>query len=140
MAPVTRLACSHRHLLQAAKTDAVYWVKSHKRVITAAFHKVLLEKYNLDRRRVDVQWEQAYNRILQATCQRIDDDLWGQTDGAVIELHDRICEHGRCRVIRTLVHEALHNTFVLRRRTRSRRWSLLSTADEHAAMDLLGFC
>ena len=99
----------------------MHWLKRNKRRIAQAFHAVLRERYAIDARRIVVEWEHAYARVLEATLEHIAEDIWGQTDGVVIELHDRIAEYGVCRVTATLAHEALHNTIIMRRKTRSRR-------------------
>ena len=140
MAPRTRLAKRSDHVLFDAKIKAVHWLKRNKRRIATAFHAVLRERHAVDRHRIVVEWEHAYERVLDATLVHMDEEIWGQTDGRVIELHDRIAEYGVCRVTATLAHEALHNTFLMRRKTRSRRWVFMSCDDEHEAMERLGLC
>ena len=125
-----------RALLSLAKQEAKRRVSTHDAEVLDTFRSHLWDRYRVFPCDVEFDTSSAIDRIDGAVFSVDRPDLYAETDGTTIWISKIAMNF--TEVVATLIHESLHDSVYVLRRTREGCRKLMSCHDEHLCMHRLG--
>ena len=104
--------------------------------VTSQFETYLSNTYNIYKEQIYFEKECTLQRVANAIFLEKKDDreIYGETDGETIWINPSCSE-----IEKVLMHEALHDSFFVIRKTRSGKKKSLGCKDEHNVMEKIPF-
>ena len=116
--------------LRLARPVAIRLLRNSRTMLERRITRFAQRKYLCKRTSIRFHWTRQLRLLSNAQAATLDDNTWGETDGASITINDATPMTWE-RLVCTLVHEALHNVAHV-------RGKCISCDNEHALMRGLG--